>query len=628
MKYLTENQNAHRDSCAFLEQITAEVNGFFMNFKDSSEHTSRWAHHYFCKEEGGLLEFDLTQPRLHRCSICGKENSSDLLDGVWWTMYRNYGVTQTWKSALLFRNTQEWKYLDNTVNFARFYSDNYTSFTLHNKEGIESETVESAPWGSARIMPQALNESIFIVRLINALELVKEELAPEFIEELQKNIFQPVYALFRPQVREIHNISNWLDCGIAIMGLFLGDKDMVDFAFNSEFGIIKQLEKGVTSDGFWYEGSIHYNMFLLEGLVNVMLFAEIYGHESESLKNTVNSMLITAYSYAFENHQLPNPNDGWPDVNLKTYSYIYSIAVKVLGQSSELGKILGSILHGNRERGTIPLSKPYYFQNDVSLEEFLFVPELREAQKDYVPSGSILFKNSYYGLLKIHGSNIFLKYGHNGPSHAHPDTMNIEVILKDRVLSRDLSNSGYGNRFCNEWHRVSASHNTVVVNGRNHSGYGGGTCNSEDKSRISVTALDVYPGVEFTRELQLNEDGFQDKFYVTAQENSTFDYFFHIEGELDNPSSLSLSSAELGYKTNGYQHFQDIQKVSTEGPMLLLDWKVRDLSIECRIPVEEAEVFLMKSPDNPVVNHRSTLLIRKHGEDANFRVDWQIRDNK
>lgn len=119
------------------------------------------------------------------------------------------------------------------------------------------------------------------------------------------------------------------------------DQEMIDYAFKSQFNMHEQLKKGVTKDGFWYEGSIHYNFFLLEGVSYLFLFSKIYdydfGQESTAI---LERMFVQAYQYAFDNLYLPNPNDGWPDLNLKTFSYVYHTAARAFGEYSPVGNIL------------------------------------------------------------------------------------------------------------------------------------------------------------------------------------------------------------------------------------------------------------------------------------------------
>ncbi|MDC7241964.1 MAG: heparinase II/III family protein [Spirochaetales bacterium] len=617
-KYIEGSERYRR----FLAEARSDADRYFSSFDDSTSRISRWAHHYFCKKEGGRLIYNPESPESHVCSICGTEYSSDLLNGVWYTIYRNEGAVNAWKSALIYRTSGEKKYLDYLISYVSWYDKHYLDFRLHKKEGEEFDTLEEAGWGCSRIMPQSLNESIFIIRIINALEMVREDLPEGFIEGLEKGLFAHVFELFRPQVNEIHNIPTWLNSGIAVMGLFTGNKEMIDFAFNGKLGLKAQLEKGVTADGFWYEGSIHYNFFLLEGVVNALLFAELKGYSFPEGKEILAKMLESAYGYAFDNHQFPNPNDGWPDLNLKTYSYVYSASVKVLGEDSQAAKLLGAILNQKVERGTVPLSKPIYFDNDVSMEEILFARDVRDRYREIPRTGSRNFPSSNCSTIKGNGLNIFVKYGHNGPSHAHPDKMEIEVLYKDVCLSRDLSNSGYGNPFCNEWHRVSASHNTVVIGGENHTGLGMGEILAAEDDYIKVSASEVYEGTAFTREIRILDQGFSDVFEIEQTDVKDCDYFFHVEGVLE--SDLVTEPARTGYTNNGYQHLKDVRKVCCRTDNLELRWDVKGVPFSSVIDMRNKEIFIMQSPDNPVVNYRTTMMIRETGRSVKYKLNWTV----
>ncbi|WP_461207095.1 heparinase II/III domain-containing protein [Clostridium sp. DL1XJH146] len=617
---LIEEKHVYKD---FMDILKEEVDDFFSNFNDSPDKISRWGHHYFCKEDGGLLIYNDKTPNEHICSICGKKYSNDLLNGVWVCMYRNQGVVNTWKSALVYKYTGDRKYLDNVITFTDFYSDNYLKFKLHNKEGNEYESLEEMAWGCSRIMPQSLNESIFIIRLINALEIVKEDLSSDYITKIEKSFFAEAFKMFKPQVDKIHNISCWLNSSIGVMGLFLDNKEMIDFTFKGDFNINEQLLKGVTKDGFWYEGSIHYNFFTIEGIINLLLFSKLYGYDFKIGEETVEKMLINAYHYAFDNHQLPNPNDGWPNINLKSYSYIYAIGGKIYSYDSEVGRILINILKKEGERHGFPLSKPYYYKNDISLEEFIFTPNARYQNDKVITCDSINFDTSYCGIIKKNDINIFYKYGHNGPSHAHPDKMNIEVVIKGISLSRDLSNSGYGNVLCNEWHRVSASHNTVVVNGNNHTSVSGGNRLSVTDSSFEVKAEDVYDDVDFVRGVSITNNGFKDQFKIEMEKEGICDYFFHVEGDI--ACELDYCDANLIFKGNGYQHLKDVKKVVTDAKMIEICWDLKGLGVVSSIDLNNKELFIAKSPDNPVTNYRTTIIIREKGINPVYNLEWSIK---
>ena len=629
MKYIDESClighiNNNPISKKFISTIKEEVDIFFNSFNDDATKVSRWAHHYFCKDDGGLLIFDIKKPTKHVCSICGRSyEGNKLLDGVWHTMYRNLAATNAWKSAVVYKYNGDKKYLENVVRLASFYADNYMSFKLHNKEALEFDSIDDAKWGSSRIMPQALNEAIFIIRLVNALEIIKGDLTDEYIARLEDNLFKVMFEEMKPQIDQVHNIRCWLNSAIGIMGLFSNNTEMVNFAFNNAYNIKKQLLEGVTEDGFWYEGSIHYNFFLLEGIVNLLLFCKIYGYEFSIGESIVENMLIKAYNYAFDNHRLPNPNDGWPNVNLKTYSYIYAVAARIYGNESLIADILANIVKMDGERATIPLSKPYYYNNDISLEEFLFAQGIRQRDISVDRVKSYNFGTSYCGLIKSKNVNIFIKYGHNGPSHAHPDKMNIEVMLKGKSLSRDLSNSGYGNPFCNQWHRQSASHNTVVADGKSHSNISdGGICHVYDNAFIDAECKEVYKGINYRRNIKIIENGFKDEFRASSKDEHIYDYLFHVEGKL--LSDIEMKRVDLGFTDNGYEHIKDVKQVDVSGEKINLSWDIKGVLVKCNINLRGKQLYIAKSPDNPVDSDRYTIIVREVNSKAVFNLQWEM----
>ena len=185
------------------------------------------------------------------------------------------------------------------------------------------------------MMPQGLNEAIVAIRFIQTIEILRDELDSAWLDRIHQKLFREMFRLMAPQAVAIHNISCWSLSAIGVMGLAMHDQEMIDYAFKSQFNMHEQLKKGVTKDGFWYEGSIHYNFFLLEGVSYLFLFSKIYdydfGQESTAI---LERMFVQAYQYAFDNLYLPNPNDGWPDLNLKTFSYVYHTAARALASTA------------------------------------------------------------------------------------------------------------------------------------------------------------------------------------------------------------------------------------------------------------------------------------------------------
>ncbi len=629
MKYLNDNYvSAINNNSAYkaaIIKIKLEVDDFYSSFNDDPSIISEWGHYYFCNYDGGRLIYDRNNPKSHKCEICGKDYTDEVYDGVWTYFYRNEAILTAWKAAALYAYDKNPHYLDILMEIIGFYAKNYTKFVIHNKERDRFLNIDDMKWGCGRIMPQGLNESIITIRMIQALEIVKNDLPKSFLDEIYHSMFKEIFKLLKPQVNQIHNIRCWNNSAIAVMGFFFNDKEMIDFVFNGEYNIIRQIKEGVTKDGFWYEGSIHYNFFTLEGITPALLFSSIYNYDFDlDAKNIIRNMFISAYNYAFTNLYLPNPNDGWPSINLKTYSYIYSVAAKVFNSDKEIVNILKIILNNKYPRTTLPLSKPYYINNEIAFEQLLLNTDMDIHNYSIIPQKTLNFSMSSFGMIRNENMNVFVKYGLNGPSHAHPDIINIEVMYKDGMISRDISNAGYISLLCNEWHRRSLAHNTVIMNGLDITSRSPGKTLKYSKDHIICEALNVYDGVDEIREIKLLKNGFSDIVQIKSANDGVFDYVFHLENDINLAISNDFISSSLGFKENGYQYVKDVIKYNKKTDVLTLEAKRSNQNIAIDLDLKDHELYVAKTMDNPVNKERTTIIIRGNGKNICYKMSLRI----
>lgn len=625
MNYVNENFDrlihSAEENRQTIEALKADVDAFMPGFSDSPDRLSRWGHYYFCDEDGGRLIFDLNSPKEHRCQVCGRVYRNEILDGVWTYCYRNRAVVMALVSAVVYRATKEKKYFDYAVRVMDFYASHYCEFPLHNKENVICDSYETMQWGCGRMMPQGLNESIVAIRFVQTIEILREELDQEWLDMVHQKMFKEMFRLLAPQATRIHNISCWNLSAIGVMGLAFHDQEMLDFTFGSEYNIREQLKKGVTSDYFWYEGSIHYNFFLLEGISYLYLFCRIYDYDfGKESSDILNHMFVQAYSYAFDNQYLPNPNDGWPNLNLKTFSYVYHTAARAAGEYSEIGNITKLIELSPEPRTTLPLSEPYYYNNKVCLEQLLFNIDFDYDKVTPVKTISHNFPKSNFAILRSDGWNVFMKYGLNGKSHAHPDIMTVEMMYQDHRVTRDLSNAGYRSRLCNEWHRKTLSHNTVCWNGTDITSVSPGECLYFDDRKITAKAAGVYEGIDYTRTIEIKGNGVEDCFKVSGGKDGIYDYVFHLESDFALEHELELEDGELGFDKNGYQHVLEVKKAAVKEEKAVIYGKSGSVKLKLTVELDGCELYLLKTMDNPVNKIRSTILVRHQGADPEYKL--------
>ncbi|MDD4000304.1 MAG: heparinase II/III family protein, partial [Bacilli bacterium] len=231
---------------------------------------------------------------------------------------------------------------------------------------------------------------------------------------------------------------------------------------------------------------------------------------------------------------------------------------------------------------------------------------------------------SNYGMLRNKYYNVFLKYGHNSPSHAHQDVMNLEVTLNNKFITRDISNAGYKSKMYREWHRNTPAHTTVVVDGLNQVSTHPGKTLIYNSNQICAKCIDVYPGVNYKRDIILNDKEMFDTFFVESKEVHNYDYFFHFESSLDLKHTGSFKLEELGFSEPGYEHLENAYKLIKTDNEYQFNLKNQSDEIKILIDLQDKELFILETYDNPVNKMRKTILIRSRGFNAVFKIQLRL----
>ena len=601
-----------------LKDMDRDVMEFFSSFDDDPSKMSGYGHDYFCEDDGGRLVFALDSPKEHKCPVCDVVYTGGKYDRAWVYLYRIRAIQDMLKSAYLYKATKKPCYVGFIKNTLDYYGKNYSNFALHIRGKITANFDESIA-GSGRIMPQGLNEAMALIKILLALDILGDEnaLDPDFCQSVKDNLIAPaIDGLLAHQITAIHNIKCWVLSAIGMAGIFFKEDKWLHLTFESEYNIRRQLLEGVTDDDFWYEGSIHYNYFTLEGVLSLMYFCKKYGREFGEGADIPRRMLLASYEYAFENGMLPSPNDGWPNINLKTYVFQYYNALDAYEDASDIKAIIKDVNDLEIKRVALPLWDPYHFKG-VPLEAMFKAP-ITSAIKP-PKRKSILYPSSNFAFLRNDRINLFLKYGHNGPSHAHPDKMTFDLMIDNTVITRDLANSGYGSEVCNQWHRMTASHNTIAIDGGNHTNTELGQILHFSDNEVKAKAA-IRDGITFVRSFSISSDEIVDEFSVQGESEHVWDYFLHIDGDMD--CDRMKTPANLEFNSNGYQHIKNVENIKE-----CFDFNICVKDVRCKIKIvsECDEIFLCDTLDNPATKFRKTLVLRKRGRVADFKVVWNLQ---
>lgn len=600
-----------------VKSTKSEILSFAESFNDDPHSLSGWGHNYFCEDDGGRLQFDLNRPEEHQCSACGRVYTTEKYNKTWVYLYRYMAIEICYKAAVLNSEERSPELIKVVTDILSFYAKNYDTFEKHAKDKVNP--IENGVTGFGKIMPQGLNEAMMLINIIHTLILVEDELNVTQ-KELFKNFVNEITVFLFDQRMAYHNIICWIDSAIGSAGLYLNNEEYLDSAINSKYGLNNQLKNGLTPDGFWYEGSIHYHFFTAEGILNFLLIAEIYGKELGGIKETMKKMLTSPYYLSFSTMVFPNPNDGWPGINIKTYSHLYYMGYRIFNDD-EINYIVKRIDTSAIERTPLPLSEPFSIGGHC-ISKILYPRAQRVFSTLYDNDKTTHFENSGFSMLKSKNINVFIKYGYKTRSHAHPDLLNIEFSMKDQLISRDLSNPGYGSDLYDNWYGKTISHSTVSIGGLDQSYTEKSVIESKSENSLTATVNDAFTDTVLSRTITVEDDSFRDNYMVKTGSDQSIDYILHMDAQLE--TELESETATIGYSENGYQYLQDIKKVKVNEDRILLKWSSGSISFNTDIDLKDKELYLCKSYDNPSSTLRSTIILRTYGREMQSSISFSI----
>lgn len=521
------------------DETKKDCDWYVENWYDSPDRVVGWGHHYVCGKCGKTLVFDKTNSGAQVCEACGHENYGWAVN-AWNSSYRGGASSAAYKAAIMYKLTGEQKYVDYIVRILNFYVENYEKFQVWVVH----------PMYLGRLNGQHLSDDGDVVNLITAMFIIQEELDPAFITLLGDKLFLPEAHFLKPFCYYINNIPVWDLCAIAMVGIFYKNEELTDYAFNSEFGLVNQIKLGITKENFWWEGSIHYHFFCISPMTSVYQFAVSCGYESDYVREwgeTLRKMFVEPAMMAFSNGVLPNPNDGWPFISLSKFGASYDVINACF--DDPVLKWVCSNVYDNRTPNRSHEGKPVEAKGDI--RRLLFGVPPQDYDKYPAPNWKTqVWPDTNFSMLRKDGLEVFFKYGLIIGAHSHFDIMNIEICHEQQNLSYDLSTNGYGS-FLFQWQQGTLSHCTVVTDTENLPKKGRGELLEFDAemARIKAVNKDVYPGVDYTRELAITDGALYDTFTCSDSSGKahTYDFMFYCEGEQSSSYDTAPVTPLEGY---------------------------------------------------------------------------------
>lgn len=612
-----------------VKTLSRDVDPFIASWHDDVSHLAGWRHNYFCQDDGALLTFDPASPHRHVCPECGRVYESVATDNAWVTIFRNLTLDHLRQAMFLYQATATPKYLDFCKRVLNFYASHYSQFPIHVKDVVvdyqpyESLRAEAKPddpvvmfdnWalddgkvevvGPGKIMGQGLSEAIALIKLAFVFQNLRDHFDQSEAQLIVDQLFLPARDFLDQQQFAIHNITLWREAAIQVLNIVCGQP--VDF--ERRLGIYDHLTKGVTNAGLWYEGSMHYHFYVLEALTDLAYFCTQGEIEAPKLRDGIEQMLSVPCQLAFANGDLPNPNDGWPNINLLTYVQQYEMAALAYPKDEQIQALYAMVLNSSKSRVPVPLEQDRYFgKHSIIGQAYNLFP----SHVSYEPRHqNQLLDGSKLAVLAAGDWQAFIKYGCLTLSHAHYDPLNFELAFGNHHLVKDLSNAGYGSGLNERWYNTTLGHNSLIINGalNNNRSYHAEV--TQILNGYKAVSADAFPDSVIERQFTLTVHGLVIRNKAVAPANGQTALVQHLEIGMDKMATQAKLSA---IPLSGVAEFaldrsfvKKAYQVATTNHQALFQFPEFQFTLSWE---NEAKLYLLVSVGNPVEQPRLSWLL-------------------
>lgn len=571
-------------------------------------------HDFFCPDHAVQLRFDPASPHRHVCPIDGAAFAGEPFDSAW-----RWSVNDVLSDAALRLAFRAFLHEDAIASSGERHADLEGDRRRARDilAGYAARYREIAP--APRPHPNhpgvvtwsGLDESAWIIRLAWAHALLGESLAASDDRAIRDDLLRPAADhLLRVRWPEVHNVTTWNNAALVTLAIALGDARLLDAAVDGPLGQRAQLEHGVRADSFWWEGSLSYHFYTLAALVWTARSLRAGGH-TFAQDEVLRGMFAAPISLAFPDLTLPAIHDCWYAIGLEgevghgipDAAGFYETAFGWYGDPSFAWVVQRNA--ARRPRTSF----------EALLDGATTIPTAQEpafVSFHAAPSGLALLRSDDP---RREQTYLLLKAGPDARDHGHPDQLSIQLFARGSRLTPDLGTPGYGIGLNDTWYRQTASHGTVLLDGRSQPQASGRITHVRETGDFALVGGSVswdagdYAGVEMRRTILWRNTYFLDVVHVECAVSRQIDWVYHNLGALiEAPSGEPVEQGLAG--ECGYEHVADVARSGLE-EAARLRWHAADMFLDVYVPPLPSGVLVTgTAPANPA-SQRLSVAIRR-----------------
>jgi len=583
-----------------LDDMLAEADRWVGRPVDPPTTGGGWPHNYVCPKDAGRLEFREDSPHRHWCPRCKTFYEGEKLDAVWInSRHMNFAVAAE-ICGLAYRLGGRTDCADWSRRVLLWYAEKYESFPINGE------------WaGRGRVTCQSLDEAVWLIHMADAFDLIADHLSDADQETIITRLFLPAARHIEQYRFGVHNIECWQAAARLMAALIGRDDALRDRAIES---LRKNIEAGITDEGMWFEGAPAYHTYTMMGLTPALLTAR---HNGIDLGPTdkLRGMYTVLSHLALPGWQIPALNDGG-QTSLASMAYFLETG-SYLFDDAELKQQLAWIYQsklGSRTKVSIR-------QNPLVL---LYGPaEL--PTKASLDLGSRLLKDTGLAVLRHGGYTAIVKAGRKSGWHDHADRCQLILADEKQTWFDDLGTSSYGHPLYLDWYRHTASHCTVMVDGKPQATDAMGEFvrfeTAGNCPTITVRCGDAYPGIVLTRTVAIVDGLVLDRFEASSDTEHEYAFLLNAPGEFT--CNIKPAGGDSGTSSHLKLGSESLAALAANANLLNGDWK--EASGRLGITASASSAFTAYTghvPGFPGGQQRSALALVVRGQRAVFTAAY------
>ncbi|EIP99207.1 Heparinase II/III-like protein [Opitutaceae bacterium TAV1] len=510
----------------WLDARRATLDDWMQTRFDRPDWKAGWGHHFVSPKNGSYLTFTPDEPGPHTTLSSPSDPHVALTPAIhaaWVTKFRQMHMEQVLEAARFYRLTRDRKYLDWAAAQFDFYARHYAEIQPFNA-GIRP----------GKLFGNLLNDAITLVTMTQAARLIHDD-----IDAARKTYWRDNY--FYPEVRLLDrgfpcpiNISCWQRSAQGLVALLHADAALLKEVIDGPQGIRRQLARGVTSDYIWFEQSLGYNYYVVEGLVPFFEEAARQGRMDGLLAEAaiLQNLMLAPLQLRFPNGYLPNPSDVTGRLPVSRVKERMAAAAHVLPTAPGLEKSANIRSWSN-------LLDPL-----TDLPPRVALPAV--ASRSLESTRFLVLKHGLWQL--------FAHFGQNDASHAQSEALSFEAAYGTLPLTLDPGTVPYASPLYKNYYKAGLADNVPLIAGQPQSTWRRGQLLAFDaqQNRALIAQKPFVPGWDATREFLIDGDRLIDRLTLspTQSENRALPLGFLLHFE--EPVNLS---PETSANFNPVQNF-------------------------------------------------------------------------